>query len=121
LSVSTKSASGPSRGLVRRFGQHHRQFRAALAVLAGVGRLVVDCRVDELDEGFEQHLELADQLPVGQRDGGLRGERFGEALVGFGKRHDDLVGRHVALISCRTPMISPSWLRIGTVRKDCDR
>lgn len=34
------------------------------------------------------------QLPVGQRDGGLRGERLGQTLIRLGKRNDDIVLRH---------------------------
>mgnify|MGYP003378716587 CR=1 FL=1 len=92
-----ESRERPLADCVRGLGEHHRQFGHALAMLSGIGRLVVDCRVDEPDEGFEEDFELVQQLPVGQRDGGLRGERLGEALVRFGKRHDDIVLRHAGI------------------------
>jgi len=55
---------------------------------AGVGRLVVDCGIDEIDERLEQVFHLADQAPVGQRNGGLRCERFCQMLVCPGKGHN---------------------------------
>jgi hypothetical protein len=35
-------------GVVHRFGQHHGEYRHALAVAAGIGRLLVDRHVDEV-------------------------------------------------------------------------
>jgi len=64
-------------------GNHHRQHRHALAVAARVRRFVVDRCVNEADKGFEQVFELIDQLPVGERDRGLGGERFNEMLLLF--------------------------------------
>ena len=52
---------------------------------AGVGGLFVDGGVDELDEGFEQFFQLGNELPVGQGDGRLGGQGFGQALVRIGE------------------------------------
>jgi len=84
----------PFGGGVGGLGQHHGQFRHALAVAAGVGRLFVDGEVDQPDEGFEQHFQLLHQLPVAERHGSLRGERFGQPLVGR-RKGDDLAGDRV--------------------------
>jgi hypothetical protein len=86
LSVSLKSGERAFAGGDGRFGQHHGQLRHALAVAAGVGRLLVDGEVDQLDEGLEQRFKLLDQLAIAQERGGLRGERFGQALVGVGEK-----------------------------------
>ncbi len=75
----------PVAGEFNRLGQHHRQRRHALAVAAGIGRLLVDRQVDELDERLEQLLQLTDQQAIGQRHRGLGGERLGKALVGAGE------------------------------------
>ena len=75
-----------------RLRQHHGQFRHALAVAAGVGRLFVDGQVDQLDEGLEQGFQLRHQLPVAQGHRGLGGERFGQPLVGRRKGHDLAAG-----------------------------
>jgi len=53
---------------------------------ASIRGLLVDRGVDERDEGLEQHLELVDEVPVGERYGGLGGERFRETLVGRSER-----------------------------------
>ena len=49
------------RAVVDGLREHHRQHRHALAMAAGIRRLVVDRRVDEIDEGLEQVLEMVDQ------------------------------------------------------------
>ena len=80
-------------GFVDGLGEKHGEHRHALAVAAGVRRLLVDRAIDEVDERLEQLLELVDQHPVGERDRRLRGERFRQALVGRGKRHDRAAAR----------------------------
>ncbi len=70
-------------------GQQHGQHGDAVAVPAGVGRLLVDGLVEQADEGLKEVLELDDELPVGERNGRLRGERLGEALVGLAERDND--------------------------------
>src|SRR5258708_33818298 len=70
-------------------GQKHGQKGAGVAVPAGVGRLLVDGLVEQADEGLKEVLELDDELPVGERNGRLRGERLGEALVGLAERDND--------------------------------
>ncbi|MNT75402.1 hypothetical protein D3C72_2142930 [compost metagenome] len=55
---------------------------------AGVGRLFVNGQVDEVHERFEEAFELRDEQPVGQRNGRLRCQRLGQALVGLGERGD---------------------------------
>lgn len=75
---------------------------------AGIGRLFVDGEVDQVDEGLEQFFQLADQQTVGQRDRRLRGERFGELWSAEAKALTSRVTGSCALISCGTPMISPS-------------
>ena len=74
--------------LVGSFCQHHGQRGHALAVASRIGGLVVDRRVDEVDERFEEMLELVDEKPRRQDDGSLRRERLGQALVRCGKRND---------------------------------
>ena len=79
------------------FREHHRELGHALAMAPRVGRLLVDRGVDELDERFEQLLELVDERPVGKRYGRLRRERLREAPVGL-REHGDLAGlRHHAV------------------------
>jgi hypothetical protein len=65
-----------------------------------------------------RHLELLDEQPVGERDRGLRGERLGEALVLLAELDHLPDAGSVAFSSCSTPMMSPSWSFIGTVRND---
>src|SRR2546430_5908378 len=50
--------------------------------------LLVDRGVDELDERLEQLLQLIDEVPIGERDGGLRCKRFRQALVRMRERPD---------------------------------
>ena len=69
------------------FGQHHRQGGHTLAMPTGVGRLFVDGDVNELDERLEQAFKLSDEQPIGQRNGRLRCQRFGQALVGLRESH----------------------------------
>ena len=66
----------------RRLGQQVGQHRHALAVAAGVGRLLVNGGVDQLDQRLEQVLQLGDQDAVVERDGRLRGQRFHQLLLG---------------------------------------
>lgn len=65
---------------------------------ASIGRLVVDCGIDENDEGFEQVFHLTDQAPVGKGNGCLRCKRFSQMLVGPGKCHD-LSAAHILVIA----------------------
>jgi hypothetical protein len=69
-------------GFVGGLGQHHGQGRHALAMAAGIGRLFVNRQVDQVDQGLEQFFKLGDQQAIGQRNGGLRSQRFGQALIG---------------------------------------
>ena len=69
------------------FGQHHRQGGHTLAMPTGVGRFFVNGDVDELDERLEQAFKLRNEQPIGQRNGRLRGQRFGQALVGLRESH----------------------------------
>ena len=74
VSIPLAHAEIPERTVLasgHRVRQHHRERRNALAVPRGVGRLVVDRRVDRLDEGLEQFLEMIDEKPVAERDGRL--------------------------------------------------
>ncbi len=69
-------------------GDHHGEHRHAFTVLAGVGGFLVDCGVDQVDQGFEQLLQLVDEPPLGIGDGGLRGERLGQPPFLLGKAAD---------------------------------
>ena len=69
------------RSLARRAGRVGDQLgedRHATAVLAGVGRLLVDRLHDQLDQPLEERAELAGQAVLRERHGGLRGERLRE-------------------------------------------
>ena len=58
-------------GLVDRFGQHHRQGRYALAVAAGIRRLVIDRAIDQTNQRFKQIFQLIQKIAIGQSDCGL--------------------------------------------------
>ena len=68
VAVGVMQALEPADSVVATYREHGH----ALAVSAGVGRFVVDRRVDQLDERLEQFLELVDEHPVGERDRRLR-------------------------------------------------
>jgi hypothetical protein len=70
---------------VDRIGKQHGEHRHALAMSAGVRRLVVDRGVHQADEGFEQIFQVVDQQAVGERDRRLGCERFSQVLVGVGE------------------------------------
>ena len=88
LGSGTKILQPAPLGSAGRFGDHHRQDGNPLAVGAGIGRLVVDGDVDQPDQGFEQGLQLLDQLLVGQGDGRLGRQRFRQLPVGRRKGSD---------------------------------
>ena len=86
-----KTCQRPLLRRMRCFSQHHREGRHALAMPAGVGRLFVNRQVDEVDEvdeRFKQPLQLGDEQAVGERDGCLGCQRFGQALVGLREGND---------------------------------
>ncbi len=72
-----KGAVGRRAGGIR---EHIHDGRHALAMLAREGRLLVDCRRDQSDEGVEQAALCFQQQAVLERNGGLRRERFGQRL-----------------------------------------
>ena len=74
LVVHPEITEWPLFRLGNRFRQHHRERRHALAMSARVGRFLVDCRVHQVDERFEQFFKLVDEHPVSEGDRCLRGK-----------------------------------------------
>ena len=70
--------SAPSLRAAGGVGDQLGEDRDAAAVLAGVGRLLVDRLHDQLDQALEQRAELAGEAMLRERDGGLRRERLGQ-------------------------------------------
>ena len=80
-------------------GQHHGQRRHPLTMTAGIRRLLVNCRIDQADQAFEQTLLLLDQQSVRQGNRSLRGQRLHQLLIGRTKR------RHRALLVDRVDQL----------------
>ena len=101
-----KSASGPARVALTASASIMVSVGTALAVAAGVGGFLVDRGVHHIDERLEQLLQSKDQVSIRQRDGRLRGQAAGQALVGVGELGDRPLAGSMRLSSCSTPITS---------------
>ena len=125
-SSSAKSRNGPVARVARRLRQQLGELGHALAVTAGVGRLGVDRRRDELDECFEQCLLLGDETPRLDRDRGdarqvlherehLRRQRIGAHRAAHQRQHAvDVAGTVTQRNRDKTDVFATDGIGLGS-------
>ena len=94
VGLETKIRQRTFADLAGLFGQHRRQFRNALAMVAGVGALRVDGAGQDLDHRFHQFLLCRQEVVVFECDGRLRGQRF-DVTDQLGREGNDGAGFRV--------------------------
>ena len=70
---------------VNLFGDSHCQIDDTPPMIPCVGRFFVDSRCNYLDKGFEEVFKILDEDIISQGNGRLRGERFRQSLILYGK------------------------------------